>query len=343
MTGPTDRDVDRGLRALGRPSGARYTRSACARRTRSASAGSCGSSTNSSAPGVGGRPCRWTWPPTTCTANRSRPSRPSPPTTSPSPSADRGARPGTPPGSASAGTVPAELGGPPGGAGLRHRQRRLHRIRRRVPGVAGRPAGAGALAQSPRVPAHRRRRRRRGRSSSYVEAAANPPSPFGANPWPLLLPEPDGAPLFTLQQADLHVRDPGVRGVLARLPGAGRAADRAPRRRAPLRPALRRARASLQPARAARHRRQLAAGPARPRRAARRSDRPRTPTRSASSATPIWTRPGCGRCARRSASAPAPSARCSSSWTATPSTGSWSPRPSTWPGCATTTPICGSG
>jgi alpha-mannosidase len=42
----------------------------------------------------------------------------------------------------------------------------------------------------------------------FVEAAANPPSPFGANPWPLLLPEPDGAPLFTLQQADLHVRDP---------------------------------------------------------------------------------------------------------------------------------------
>ena len=42
----------------------------------------------------------------------------------------------------------------------------------------------------------------------FVEAAANPPSPFGANPWPLLLAEPHGAPLFTLQQADLHVRDP---------------------------------------------------------------------------------------------------------------------------------------
>jgi alpha-mannosidase len=42
----------------------------------------------------------------------------------------------------------------------------------------------------------------------FVEAAANPPSPFGANPWPLLLAEPDGAALFTLQQADLHVRDP---------------------------------------------------------------------------------------------------------------------------------------
>ncbi|HEX3979618.1 MAG TPA: glycoside hydrolase family 38 C-terminal domain-containing protein, partial [Acidimicrobiales bacterium] len=42
----------------------------------------------------------------------------------------------------------------------------------------------------------------------FVEAAANPPSPFGANPWPLLLAEPDGAPLFSLQQADLHVRDP---------------------------------------------------------------------------------------------------------------------------------------
>jgi alpha-mannosidase len=41
----------------------------------------------------------------------------------------------------------------------------------------------------------------------FVEAAANPPSPFGANPWPLLLPEPEGNPLFTLQQVDLHTRD----------------------------------------------------------------------------------------------------------------------------------------
>ncbi len=42
----------------------------------------------------------------------------------------------------------------------------------------------------------------------FVEAAANPPSPFGANPWPLLLADPEGAPLFTLEQADLHLRDP---------------------------------------------------------------------------------------------------------------------------------------
>ena len=42
----------------------------------------------------------------------------------------------------------------------------------------------------------------------FVEAAANPPSPFGTNPWPMLLAEPDGAPQFTLAQADLHVRDP---------------------------------------------------------------------------------------------------------------------------------------
>jgi alpha-mannosidase len=41
----------------------------------------------------------------------------------------------------------------------------------------------------------------------FVEAAANPRSPFGTNPWPLLLAEPDGNPLFTLQRADLHVRD----------------------------------------------------------------------------------------------------------------------------------------
>ncbi len=41
----------------------------------------------------------------------------------------------------------------------------------------------------------------------FVEAAANPPSPFGTNPWPMLMAEPDGHPLFTLQRADLHVRD----------------------------------------------------------------------------------------------------------------------------------------
>ena len=46
----------------------------------------------------------------------------------------------------------------------------------------------------------------------FVEAAANPPSPFGTNPWPMLLAEPDGAPLFTLAQADLHVRDPEFEG-----------------------------------------------------------------------------------------------------------------------------------
>ena len=42
----------------------------------------------------------------------------------------------------------------------------------------------------------------------FVEAAANPPSPFGANPWPLLMAEPHGDPLFTLAKADLHTVDP---------------------------------------------------------------------------------------------------------------------------------------
>ncbi|HLH29101.1 MAG TPA: hypothetical protein VKW77_09295, partial [Acidimicrobiales bacterium] len=44
----------------------------------------------------------------------------------------------------------------------------------------------------------------------YVEAAANPRSPFGANPWPLLMAEPHGAPQFTLARADLHVVDPEI-------------------------------------------------------------------------------------------------------------------------------------
>lgn len=42
----------------------------------------------------------------------------------------------------------------------------------------------------------------------FVEAAANPRSPFGANPWPLLGPEPHGPPLFTLARADLFTTDP---------------------------------------------------------------------------------------------------------------------------------------
>jgi alpha-mannosidase len=42
----------------------------------------------------------------------------------------------------------------------------------------------------------------------YVEAAANPPSPFGARPWPLLMADPHGAPMFTLARADLFVADP---------------------------------------------------------------------------------------------------------------------------------------
>jgi alpha-mannosidase len=42
----------------------------------------------------------------------------------------------------------------------------------------------------------------------YVEAAANPPSPFGADPWPLLMAEPHGPAQFTLAKADLHVVDP---------------------------------------------------------------------------------------------------------------------------------------
>jgi alpha-mannosidase len=42
----------------------------------------------------------------------------------------------------------------------------------------------------------------------FIEAAANVPSPFGANPWPMMLADPTGAPQFTLAQADLHVKDP---------------------------------------------------------------------------------------------------------------------------------------
>ena len=39
----------------------------------------------------------------------------------------------------------------------------------------------------------------------HVEAAANPRAPLGANEWPLLDPEPDGPPLFTLARAEVVV------------------------------------------------------------------------------------------------------------------------------------------
>jgi alpha-mannosidase len=39
----------------------------------------------------------------------------------------------------------------------------------------------------------------------YIEAAANPRPPLGALTWPLLAPEPHGAPLFTLARAELRV------------------------------------------------------------------------------------------------------------------------------------------
>jgi alpha-mannosidase len=45
----------------------------------------------------------------------------------------------------------------------------------------------------------------------FVEAAANPRPPFGAPIWPELLPDPSGAPLFTLACADLVVVDPELR------------------------------------------------------------------------------------------------------------------------------------
>jgi alpha-mannosidase len=61
----------------------------------------------------------------------------------------------------------------------------------------------------------------------YVEAAANPIPKWHVRDWPLLLPEYDGPPLYTLEQAELATVDPLVRALyfdaravlgLARLP-----------------------------------------------------------------------------------------------------------------------------
>jgi alpha-mannosidase len=47
----------------------------------------------------------------------------------------------------------------------------------------------------------------------YVEAAANPIPKWHIQDWPLLLPEYDGPPLYTLEQAELATVDPAVRSL----------------------------------------------------------------------------------------------------------------------------------
>ena len=92
------------------------------------------------------------------------------------------------------GTVPADGRGREVRLGLRHRQCRRHRVRGRVPPLPGRPTGPGPVPQPPLLPADRPGAEGGEEVELYVEAAANPAVPFGANPWPLLMAEPDGAP-----------------------------------------------------------------------------------------------------------------------------------------------------
>ncbi len=185
---------------------------------------------------------------------------------------------------------------------------------------------------------------RRGGVDLFVEAAANPPSPFGANPWPMLASRtPRRSPVHPSTGRPPCPRS-GVRSVLARLSGTRRDARGVSRRGATFRTTLCRARASLQQAASCRTSRDSwQSGSAGPRGAAGGTAGSKILTRSASSATPIWTPRGSGPYARQFASVPAPSARCSSSWIGIPSTGSRSPRPNTSPGCATTIPSFGRG
>ncbi len=193
-----------------------------------------------------GRRFRWRCPPTTCTANRCLPPRRWPPTTDRFPSAGRGDRPGTRPGSAS------EARSPPSGPGGRWRWASPSATPG-APDSAPRPwcGGTASPAQGsvPQPPEYLVTREaaggedvelcRRGRRQSSLPVRHQPVA---------------AAPARARRRAPVHPATgrpacpgPRVRRVLARLPGAGRADDRAPRRRPALRPPLRRARPGLQP------------------------------------------------------------------------------------------------
>ena len=157
----------------------------------------------------------------------------------------------------------------------------------------------------------------------FVEAAANPIPPWHLADWPLLLPDYSGAPLYTLETAELAVVDRSVEGLfldmrilvelaaldpdrseeIMRGAGQGTGASSTPRTSPPgwSRPGTCWLRSSTGP-------------------------RPR-PTASWRWVTPTSTAPGCGRYARPGANAQGPSPTSCDCSSATPSTTSCAARP----------------
>lgn len=155
----------------------------------------------------------------------------------------------------------------------------------------------------------------------FVEAAANPIPPWHLADWPLLLPDPGGAPLYRLQTAELALVDRDVEALFLDMRVLLELAVLLPGRSEEILRALGTAReiveqgelpGSVTAARAA---------------LAPRSTRPRPPsTRWSRWVTPTSTAPGSGRSGRRSASVRAPSPTSSDSSNATPDTGSCAAR-----------------
>ena len=89
-------------------------------------------------------------------------------------------------------------------------------VHRRGPGVGRRPTPPGPAPEAPRT------RRRAGRPTGgeridlLIEAAANPIPPWGTSPWPLLMPDVDGPPIYRLAQAELAVVRRDVEALLLR-------------------------------------------------------------------------------------------------------------------------------
>ena len=139
---------------------------------------------------------------------------------------------------------------------------------------------------------------RRGRRALRGGGGQSTARPSAPTPGPCCSPSPTATPCSRSSGPSSHRRDPDFEAFWHDFRVLVELMTELPDDRATVRPARCRPRTGLQPARTARHRRQLAAGPPRARRTAGPARSAPATHPSASSGMPISTRHGCGRCAR---------------------------------------------